>query len=465
MAVQPSALADLHDEVARCNKCGFCLAACPLYRVTGRERSVARGHNAHVRRVIEGSLPLTRDVGQALMECLLCKQCVAGCFPGVKTDELVVAARTAYLEERGEPAALRFVFRHLLTDQDRLGRYMAVLRSSAWVSRRLGLWQALPRIAGQDPKEEAFLPHDTPASFPERRPGLLAAFAGAASMVGLPPRRFFREMAAQLGLAGGTAGGAAPTRDSRAKSVAYFAGCGINFLLPNVGVATVRILKAMGYEVHLAHHACCGLPAYTYGDQIAARLAARRNIEAFAAIPAGAIVTECGSCSSFLKHYPLLFEGEDCLTQEARAFSDRVKDMNEFMIDLVGYRGPERQGKAAVTYHDPCHLSRHLKITEEPREILKQLPGLRYTELPEADWCCGGAGTFNLHHYRESMGVLERKMDNVSATGASTLATSCPACIIQLAHGARYKKPGLRVAHVVELVSETLLPRETSEGA
>jgi glycolate oxidase iron-sulfur subunit len=109
--------------------------------------------------------------------------------------------------------------------------------------------------------------------------------------------------------------------------------------------------------------------------------------------------------------------------------------------------------RLVVTYHDPCHASRGQGITAAPRKLLCSLPGVEYRELPEADWCCGGAGAYALSHYELSRQVLERKMDNVAKTGAQILATSCPACMIQLSYGVRIRKLPVRVCHISELTA------------
>jgi len=106
-----------------------------------------------------------------------------------------------------------------------------------------------------------------------------------------------------------------------------------------------------------------------------------------------------------------------------------------------------------VTYHDPCHASRGQKLTREPRDILGALPGLEYRELPEADWCCGGAGSYALSHYDLAMQVLDRKMENLKKTAAEVLVTTCPACIIQLSHGVRRHGLKVQVKHLTEVVS------------
>jgi len=124
-------------------------------------------------------------------------------------------------------------------------------------------------------------------------------------------------------------------------------------------------------------------------------------------------------------------------------------------VELVSAKTPPAAPKAgfSVTYHDPCHAVRGQGLSKEPREILKNIPGVEYRELPEADWCCGGAGSYALAHYDLSRQVLDRKMENVKKTGADLLVTSCPACIIHLSFGVRKHGLKTRVCHISEIIA------------
>lgn len=115
------------------------------------------------------------------------------------------------------------------------------------------------------------------------------------------------------------------------------------------------------------------------------------------------------------------------------------------------YAGPSEP--VIVTYHDPCHASRGQGLRSEPRQLLRALSGVEYRELPEADWCCGGAGSYAFSHYDLSRKVLDRKMDNVAKTGANVLATSCPACIVHLSYGVRLRGLPIRVCHLSEVLA------------
>ena len=416
------ALKAVYDEVSKCNRCGFCQAHCPIFEVTGDERNVARGHNVHVRKLVEGALEMNGDFKDPLFECLLCKACVTNCFPAVRTDQNVIAGRAQYLKRMGQPKTLRFLFHRLLPDHSRLSTYVRL----AAVGKNSGAI----RIA--------------------RAMGILNWFGRdldkAEGIVQKLPTQFFRERVASRSPASG--GGKI--------RVSYFVGCGFNFILPQISEATLEVLESTGADVQIAENACCGSPAYEYGDLEAAREMARKNMEVLEKSGAETVVTDCGRCAAFLREYPELLKSDPALKEQASRMAKKVKPFSEFMQTFPPKPTPAKFLSGKVTYHDPCHLSRYQKVTREPRALLKRIPGLTYVELPEADRCCGGAGGYNISRYDQSMKVLDRKMELVKKTGADILATECPGCIIQLSHGARRAGLGTRVVHLSELLREMI---------
>ena len=409
------ALKALYDDVARCNRCGFCQSACPVRRVTADEANVARGRLALVRAVIEGKLPLNFASREVLYDCLLCKACVANCFPKVPTPEIVVAARAQLFDRFAPSRLMRYAAKHLLADQDRLSRLTGLLRAGA----RTGISGLLSALR------------------------LLHIFGGAARTVDdiareLPDRTFRQDLPR------------IPTyaHDGKRPWVTYFVGCAMNVALPDAAKATIALLARLGYRVNVLDNACCGMPVYALGDLADARMLARENLRRFADAR-GAIVTDCSTCAAFLKEYPTLFEEGSDDRRRAEAFAARVRDVVEILP-------PESIDKAAtepVTFHDPCHLSRYQELSQSVRAVLAAATDA-YRELPEADWCCGGAGSYNVTHAEISTKILERKMSHVRDTGAKTLLTSCPACILQLRLGARRFLPDVRVAHLCEWLGE-----------
>jgi glycolate oxidase iron-sulfur subunit len=198
---------------------------------------------------------------------------------------------------------------------------------------------------------------------------------------------------------------------------------------------------------------CCGLPAWSYGDLKAARKLADRNLSILAAEEFDVIVTDCSSCASFLKNYPQLFSEADRYHEKAVDISSRVRDMVQLIHSLdANASSRESQPAITVTYHHPCHAARGQGLSTEPGEILNRLPAVEYRPLPEADWCCGGAGSYAFAHYELSQQVLDRKMENLKKTGADLLVTSCPACIMHLSYGVRKHGLSTKVCHISELI-------------
>lgn len=415
-----AALQDAYDEASRCNRCGYCQPTCPTYSLTQLERDVARGRNSLVRAVAENRLTMNREVKSAIFRCLMCGACVTNCHPEVRTDQIVAAARAAYYARFGRPVIQQLIFQRLLPQPEVLGRLIAVARLGKNTGLS-GLVQVL-RFLGWYGK----------------------SVATAEALLPRIPRRFLRDIAdEELG----------STHTAGQLRVAYFVGCAINFALPRVGLATLRLLQSAGCRVTVLNNVCCGLPPYAYGDLESARALAKRNLDAIATLSADVIVSECASCTSFIKEYPHVLASDSTYHAQAEDIAHHVKDATQLLATLR-FPCSADHGQLRVTYHDPCHLSHYLRERSAPRQVLKSLPGVEFVELPEADWCCGGAGSYNITHPDASERILDRKIGNVGKTGAQVLTTACPSCMLQLSSGVRRHKLQVEVKHVVELVAE-----------
>jgi len=418
-------LLPLYDLIAKCNRCGFCQAGCPVYRVTGSEHSLARGRWAVARGLVLGDIELNAEAVRALDDCLLCRGCTAHCFPALKTDEVVTAIRQAYLLRYGQPVLQRTVFRKVLSDSKRL----------EWAGR-MAVWGKRSGVADLAYKSGLL--------------GLVDKRLAVASQVveSMPEKIFCR------------GGDGRNTPANPKHRVGYFVSCGFSFQYPEVVEATLRVLQRSGCAVTVLDNTCCGRPAQAYGDLEASRDIARKNIERLApAMALDAIVSECGSCSTHLKDYGQLLKGDPAYAERASALVKKVRSFSEFLVG-VGTSGTLGTLQGTVTYHDPCHLSnRFAKITAQPRTLLKSLPGVTYKELPEADWCCGAAGSYTFLHHQEAVGVLDRKIGNVEKTGASILATECPACMMHLQYGVRRRGLAVQVRHLSQLLDQAYTAR------
>jgi glycolate oxidase iron-sulfur subunit len=406
-----------YDEIAHCNRCGFCQVACPIFRSTGHEAGVARGRLALLRAIIEGRLEWNQEIEEPLFDCLLCGACTANCFPAIPTSDLVIKARAEYLEKVGRSSIHRLLFDQLLPYPRRLhlaARAVALGKNTGMtdLARALGLL----KIFGRD-------------------------FVHAHEIVERFPPRAFRDQI-NTGVHQGR---------GQSLRIGYFVGCGVDIINQDAAHATLKLLKKIASEVYLLQNCCCGLPAWSYGDLRAAQKLAAKNLSILTSNAVDLIVTDCSSCAAFLKNYPRLFSQADPQHEKAAVVSVRVKDMVQLIHSMAVYT-PSSHPALYVTYHHPCHAVRGQGLAKEPAEILSRLAGVEYRPLPEADWCCGGAGSYAFAHYELSQQVLNRKMENLKKTEADLLVTSCPACIMHLSYGVRKHGLSTRVCHIAELI-------------
>jgi len=407
------ALQKLSEALLRCNKCGFCLAGCPIYKVTGIEWTTARGRLTLLRSVLDNELKL-HELKEPLFNCLTCNCCVDHCPSGVITDELVLKARAELVKEQGQPWIQSLIFRKLLPNPSRLQklvRPVGWLQASGLRSAARGL--GLTKLLGRAGKAEPILPpvpfryHITSASSPR-----------------LEHPRY---------------------------QVAYFVGCAGTNLTPQVAEAAIRVLNKHKVRVVIPDFACCGMPAYGYGDIESTLDMARKNIDLARSLEVDAIITTCATCGSLLKRYPHLLSDDADYSAQASSFAGKVRDISEFLMD-IGLITEMETLKHRVTYHEPCHLGRFQKVTSQPRQILQTIPGVEFIEMAEANMCCGAAGSYSLGHYDLSMKVLARKMGNMAQTDTDLLVTCCPGCSMQLAHGIREYGLKMKSVELVELL-------------
>jgi glycolate oxidase iron-sulfur subunit len=250
-----------------------------------------------------------------------------------------------------------------------------------------------------------------------------------------------------------------PAGVKRRMRVAFFAGCATDFIFPDIGKKTIEFLTRQGVEVVFPKgQGCCGMPVFGSGDFVTARAMADRNIAVFSELKGvDYFVTSCATCGSALKEGYRTFLADTTEREKRYAeFSGRVKDINEFIVDIL--KVPKEAFKTAlpkgtkVTYHDPCHLVRYQKISAQPREIIKSLPGVEFVEMSEPDRCCGMGGSFNIQYYDLSKQIADHKMNAIADTGADIVVTACPGCMIQLIDNTIQKQMPQRVMHVMELL-------------
>ena len=218
---------------------------------------------------------------------------------------------------------------------------------------------------------------------------------------------------------------------------------------------------------HASKLTCCGIPALASGDRKGFVMETQKNLEVIGRELVGGginyVVTPCGSCTATLKEWWPYFIQEFSPDQQktVRAVADRVMDINAFLVDVLhvdqmepGERHPGDVTR--VTFHDSCHLKKSVGVSEQPRKLIRMNPNYELVEMAEADRCCGCGGSFTLFHYDLSKEIGQRKRDNIVRSGASVVATGCPACMLQISDMLSQNKDEVQVKHPIEIYAETL---------
>lgn len=413
-------LSAVEEEIANCMRCGNCQAACPYYRETGAEASVARGRIRLAKAVLQGEMQYTPTLAERF-ECLTCYACNAACPCGVKIDKIFLAARAAMVREGGLPA-----FKKVMATALKNQRFLDLGFKTA--ARAKGLLFKPNPAGGLQPR--------FPIGLDLRR-----------VVPPLAPRPFREETEESLLLPGAV------------RKVAFFTGCMINYVYPSTGRAVVEVLSQSGVSVLVprAQH-CCGAPLLLNGAVEEAEAMARSHIDLFSRLGIDALVVACGTCGeSFKKRYVDLLDGVPGYAEKASELAAKTYDIAEFACSIAPYnRDRLQEMNLTVTYHEPCHLGRGLGVSDEPLEIIRSIPGLQFISLTEPSRCCGNAGSFSLSHYDSSYGILKHKLADVSGTGADIVVTGCGACRMQLEDGIAQERLDKKVLHTAEILAAAL---------
>jgi len=244
-----------------------------------------------------------------------------------------------------------------------------------------------------------------------------------------------------------------------------YPGCLASYVYPEIGLAAGRLLEAAGMAPRLVRgQGCCGMPALGMLDLEGARRMASDTVRLLSGL-AGPIVTVCPTCSVALRQeYPRLL-AEDELAGPARAVAARTQELSE-LLAARGFAPQPVSGAEAMTvaYHESCHLKRSLGVTEAPRRLLAAA-GYRLAEVPEADRCCGFAGTYAVRMEPVSMRILERKMACLASVQPGVIATDCPGCLLQLSRGRERFGVAAPVRHTAVLLAGKPGRKELRPGA
>ncbi|MCI1696242.1 (Fe-S)-binding protein [Aneurinibacillus aneurinilyticus] len=236
--------------------------------------------------------------------------------------------------------------------------------------------------------------------------------------------------------------------------VSIFITCLSDAIYPQVGEAMSRILACQGVKLHFPEvQTCCGQPAFNSGYWDEARTSARTLLEAFD--DSDFIVSPSGSCTGMIHHYyPSLFKDDPVMLTKAREFSGKIYEFSQFLVNVLGVTDIGAHFPHKVTYHPSCHGTRLLGIKEEPRQLLANVKGIEFVELPFAEDCCGFGGTFAVKMSEISGAMVEEKVQHVIETEAEVLVGMDMGCLMNIGGRLRYEGKQVRVMHLAELLHE-----------
>lgn len=408
----------LFSQIFRCVRCGACANVCPVFRLVG-------GHKMGYIYIGAIGLILTyffhgKENAKALCQnCIGCESCKNICSGGIDLPRLIREIRARLIEENGDMIS-SFVASILKNRK----RFHSLLKFAKFAQK--------PSTGG--------------TQFQRHLPAFLL---GKHNFKALPAiaDKSFRDRWADL----------APRIANPKFKVAIFGGCAQDFIYPEQLEACVHLLASKDVAIdYPMEQSCCGLPIEMLGQRKTAVEIMQQNLRAFDPSKYDAIITLCASCASYLKHnYPEFAGTDSSLAEKAKAFSDKIMDFSTFVNDKLGIKAEDFHNVGEkVTYHAACHLCRGMGVKEAPRALIAKAAD--YVPCNEEEVCCGFGGSYSAKFPEISAQLLEKKMENLKASGATRMVVDCPGCIMQLRGGVEKRGIPVKVTHMSELLLDHL---------
>lgn len=404
---------EMAEAVSQCVHCGFCLPACPTYKVLQQEMDSPRGRIIIMKSVLENQVELEEALPY-IDHCLGCLACQTACPSGVQYSNLISPFRALAETKRKRPV------------DEQLSR---------WITKEcLPYPNRFYYAAGLGKLTKPLTP-----AVPKRFQGMLKMVPEE-----IPTLQSLPELIPAMG-----------TKKGR---VALQVGCVQQVLAQEINLATIDVLTINGYEVVIPRdQGCCGALALHTGDHPRARELAANNLDVFPE-SVDAIISNAAGCGSSMHEYPLLFKGTR-REEKAQYFSKMVRDISVFLheIELEPINDPGIE--IAVAYHDACHLSHAQGVTQEPRTLLSKIPNLSLVPIYDGDICCGSAGSYNLEHPEIAEQLGQMKATNIFNTNADIVAAGNIGCLVQIRNHLSHSngsgavnESDIPVLHTIELI-------------
>lgn len=405
----------------QCIRCAACLNVCPVYRLVGGH---VFGHvyTGGVGTILTSWFNWMEKAEDTQGLCLACGRCKTVCPGKVNIPELILEIRRRLVKDKGLPFIQKTAY-GLINNR----RVFHSLLRAAYLAQK-------PLARG------GFIRH-LPLFFSR-----LSEFRSLPAIAETPFREKIRKI----------------EQPRRSERIAFFAGCAIDFVYPEIGEAVVEVLNKAGFEVLLPEkQSCCGTPFRISGAYDLAAANALENIKALLNTGVPYIVTACASCASALKQefvHVLEAEGKREWIDKAQELAKRTFLFSTFAKKLVDEKRLTLQDARhleKMTFHDSCHARRFLGVSEEPRTLIKK-SGYDIVEAFESDVCCGMGGSYTVEQPELSSRILQRKIKNIEDTRADLVGMDCPGCIMQIKGGLDKTGSRIKVKHTAEILADNL---------
>ena len=416
-----------YDAANQCIQCGYCLPACPTYESMGKETHSPRGRINLVKMAAEGKLDLQSDLAEPIDLCLGCRACEVACPVNVPYGKIYESAKEVIVDQQKEQAKSQGGIQNIhLNHLFPLKKRLRLVGNLTWGYQTFGISKfirktgLLGKLSKPMEQFEKVLPH-------MERPSKRYKFGGVYPAIGNVKAR-----------------------------VVFFPGCIMDAIMYKTNRLTIELLQAVGCEVIIPEQStCCGALHAHQGMTDGAKKLAKENIKAFEATEASYIINNAGGCGAMLREYDHLFDNDLEWKNRARSFVKNSRDITEILTEF----GPlpfQKEYRGLITYQDSCHLRNVQGVSNQPRELLRSIPGATYLEMENSDRCCASGGIYNLLHFDESMEILDRKMINVNDTTASKVVTTNPGCLLQMKVGIERSnlQNHVEAVHIVELLAD-----------
>ena len=352
-----------------------------------------------------GRAQLSPETVKHFDSCLGCLACVTICPSGVEYDKLIAATRVQinrnYRRSQPEQLLRKFIF-SIFPYPNRLRLLLRPLK----LYQMLGLQRLIRHsnlLTTLLPKQlaamESMLPPIQAEAFQDPWPEVIPAHGHPRYRVGL------------------------------------ILGCVQRLFLPEVNAATIRVLTRNGCEVVIPQiQGCCGALSHHQGQEEQAQALARAMIDAFETQTLDAVIINASGCGHTMKEYGDLLREDEAYCDRAQAFSNTVQDVQEFLaeVGLTAPLSPLQSEPLQIAYQDACHMLHGQQISQQPRDLLKQIPGVQLREPIDAALCCGSAGIYNILQPEVADDLGQQKVRNLMKTGATVIASANVGCTLQI---------------------------------